>query len=152
MTGYRQIPKESELTDDPFRSFLLTRLAQRVLIGTGLTGTDQGFHPVDGFRPTHSVNPNALPRHFVTFADNSARLVIAFVGGAFVVVPMVVMSLDRSETKCLVTTSASVLLFILFISFVVRASDKTTLAAATTYAAVLVVFVGTSLPPVGPTA
>lgn len=150
-TGYRQIPKESE--NDPFRRSLLdwlrwlrsVREPRDEEIGRVIDPDVDPIWPETGGR----MNPNALPRLTVAIADNIARLVVAFVGGASVVVPMVIMSLHRSETKCLITTSVSVLLFVFFMAFVVRASDKTTLAAATTYAAVLVVFVGTSLPPVG---
>lgn len=69
---------------------------------------------------------------------------MAFVGGAALVVPMLIMLLHASRNTSLITTSVSVLLFATFLAFGVSASPQETLVATATYAAVLVVFVGTS--------
>lgn len=84
------------------------------------------------------------PRAVSTPVDRLARFLVALAGGSFLIVPMVIMSLNTSQTKSLVTVSLSVLLLILVLSFVVRVSNVETLVATATYAAVLVVFVGTS--------
>jgi VIT1/CCC1 family predicted Fe2+/Mn2+ transporter len=85
-----------------------------------------------------------VPRAVSTPVDRLARFLVALTGGSFLIVPMVIMSLNTSQTKSLVTVSLSVLLFVLILSFIVRVSNVETLVATATYAAVLVVFVGTS--------
>lgn len=92
------------------------------------------------------IRPKALPGPYLRFVDKIARFVIAFAGSVSLIVPMLIMSFNRSRTNCLATASASVVLFGLFFSFGTRASDKATLAAVTTYTAVLVVLVSISLP------
>lgn len=59
-------------------------------------------------------------------------------------VPMLIMSLEPSQIKSLVTVSLSVVLFALVMSLTFQTDNKDTLTATATYAAVLVVFVGTS--------
>lgn len=81
------------------------------------------------------------------FVDRLARFIMAFVGGAALVVPMIIMVFSPSLTKSLVTTSVSVVLFAIFLALGISSSNQDTLAATATYATVLVVFVGTSLPP-----
>ena len=76
--------------------------------------------------------------------DRLARFVVAFTGGAFLVVPMLVMVFAPSTTKSVSTVSAAVVLFAGAMAFGVRAGNVETLVATATYAAVLVVFVGTS--------
>lgn len=78
--------------------------------------------------------------------DNVARLVLAFAAGASLVVPVVVMSLKKSVPKSLITMSVAVVLFAICLAFGVKAGNTETLAATAAYAAVLVVFVGTSGP------
>ncbi|KAN0113254.1 hypothetical protein V8E51_006205 [Hyaloscypha variabilis] len=87
------------------------------------------------------------PQIYSPFVDRFARFIMAFVGGAALLIPMIIMVFDASLSKSLITTSVSVLLFAGFLSFGISASNQDTLAATATYAAVLVVFVGTSLPP-----
>lgn len=84
------------------------------------------------------------PRHVSELVDRLARFVIAIAGGVFLIVPMVVMTLGPSETKSLVTAAAAVMIFALILSFGIRVSNVETLVSTATYAAVLVVFVGTS--------
>jgi len=85
-----------------------------------------------------------LPKEVSTLVDRLVRFVIALTGGAFVVIPMIVMSINQSQTKSLITVSACVIIFALVASLGVRVSNVETLVATATYAAVLVVFVGTS--------
>lgn len=59
-------------------------------------------------------------------------------------VPVVVMSLDKSVSKSLITTSMAVMVFAVSLAFGVKAGSTETLATTATYTAVLVVFVGTS--------
>ena len=57
---------------------------------------------------------------------------------------MLAMSFNPSTTKSLVVVSAAVVLFALLMSLSFHTDNKDTLTATATYAAVLVVFVGTS--------
>jgi hypothetical protein len=80
--------------------------------------------------------------------DNVARLVLAFAAGAslVVLVLVLVMSLKKGVLKSLITMSVAVVLFAICLAFGVKAGNTETLAATAAYAAVLVVFVGTSRP------
>ena len=78
------------------------------------------------------------------FVDRSARFLIAITSGASLIVPMVIMSLDKTLRKSLVTTSVAVLLFAAFISFVMKVKNSDIITATAAYAAVLVVFVAVS--------
>jgi hypothetical protein len=128
-------------TTDPLRMFLKASLPRK------LTYTDAELHVHDeeflARKPPTTVSP---------FVDRLARFIVAFVGGASLVVPMLIMTLPHQRgvtgsdsTKSLITTSVAVTLFATFMALLVKASNVETLAATATYAAVLVVFVGTSL-------
>ena len=73
------------------------------------------------------------------------RFTMAFFGGVALVGPMLVMTLHKSRNTSLITTSISVLFFAMVVAYFARkASPQEVLAATAAYAAVLVVFVGTS--------
>lgn len=119
---------------DPIRNFLKARLSRR------LTYTkeemDTRIDEYLGGLPPQNVSP---------FVDKLARFIIAFTGGAALVVPMLIMSLPSiDKTKSLVTVSLAVTLFAAMMSLAMRANNTETLVATATYAAVLIVFVGTS--------
>ncbi|KAL7909802.1 hypothetical protein GGI35DRAFT_451060 [Trichoderma velutinum] len=84
------------------------------------------------------------PRALSTFIDHLVRFLMAFTGGVFLIVPMIIMTINASQTKSLVTASVAVGIFSLILSFVIRVSNVEALVSTATYAAVLVVFVGTS--------
>jgi VIT1/CCC1 family predicted Fe2+/Mn2+ transporter len=84
------------------------------------------------------------PQNLSPVMDGLLRFAVSFVGGAFVVIPMLIMSFDQSNVKSLITVSASVTLFGLVVSLGIRVSSIETLVATATYAAVLVVFVGST--------
>jgi hypothetical protein len=72
---------------------------------------------------------------------------MALFGGVSLIVPMLVMTLYPSQNTSLTTTSIAT--FIFAIALAIGATDtagKDVLAATAAYAAVLVVFVGTSAP------
>ena len=79
------------------------------------------------------------------FVDRVVRFSVAITGGTFLVVPMLIMAIQPSQTKSLATVSASVIIFALILSFAIRLSNVETLVSTAIYAAVLVVFVGTSV-------
>lgn len=77
----------------------------------------------------------------------TGRVAMALFGGVSLIVPMLVMTLHPSRNTSLITTSAAT--FVFAIALAVGATDtagKDVLAATAAYAAVLVVFVGTSAP------
>ena len=75
------------------------------------------------------------------------RIVMAMFGGAALIGPMLIMTLHPSRNTSLITVSVATFLFALALAFIARDSaGKNVLAATAAYAAVLVVFVGTSTP------
>jgi hypothetical protein len=82
-------------------------------------------------------------------ADKSRHLLLRFgmasAGELFLIVPVIVMANVPGKTSSLVTTCIAMLLFALGITFGTDIKSDQVLAATAAYAAVLVVFVGTSL-------
>lgn len=83
-------------------------------------------------------------REVSNVVDRLARFLVAFTGGAFLLVPMIIMVFSPSTTKSVATTSTAVLLFAVALAFGIRATNVETMVSTATYAAVLVVFVGTN--------
>jgi VIT1/CCC1 family predicted Fe2+/Mn2+ transporter len=80
------------------------------------------------------------------------KFAVAMIGGTFLIVPMLIMTLHNSLTTSLVTVSVAVILFALAIvlSSEVTGADPSQLelvVSTAAYAAVLVVFVGTNNQP-----
>lgn len=133
--GYRRLPDASLLPSDPLRDAL-----KRVL-PKSLTYTEREM----GRRTTEYLLGREPPEEVSPFVDRLARFFVAFAGGTALVAPMLVMRLpDVSLTKSLVTVSVAVLLFAAALSIGLRASNTETMVSTATYAAVLVVFVGTT--------
>lgn len=131
---YCSLSSGPEIPSDPIQNHLKTVLPRR------LTYTkDEMDRRLDEYLkglPPETISP---------WIDKLTRFIIAFAGGASLVVPMLVMSLPSPhQAKSLITVSIAVLLFASMMSVVVRVSNAETLVATATYAAVLVVFVGTS--------
>lgn len=86
-----------------------------------------------------------MPMQASKIVDSLARFLVAVAGGAFLIVPMLIMTLGGpSLNTSLITVSVAVLGFVLVLAFAVRASNAETMVSTATYTAVLVVFVGTS--------
>ena len=78
------------------------------------------------------------------------RIVMALFGGAAVIAPMLIMTLHPSRNTSLITVSLATFFFALLLAIVAKDSaGKDVLGATAAYAAVLVVFVGTSIAPSG---
>lgn len=122
------------IPSDPLRKALSNALPRRLTY----TKSEMESH-FDDFlagKPPSTISP---------FVDKVTRFMLAFAGGASLVVPMLIMSLPSTDrTKSLVTVSVAVTLFASLLSIGIRTSNSETLVATATYAAVLVVFVGTS--------
>jgi hypothetical protein len=73
------------------------------------------------------------------------RFGMAVAGGIALIIPVVIMTLYEGLVQSLVTTSLATFLFAIFVTWYSNANEKDILAATAAYAAVLVVFVGTSL-------
>jgi hypothetical protein len=132
-SGYRRLPDSSFPNSDPLRDWLKAKLPR------GLTYTKREMR-----HRTDEYLSGAAPEEVSPFVDKLARFMVAFAGGVSLVVPMVVMRLNETLLKSLVTVSVAVVLFAGVLSLVFKASNTDTLVATATYAAVLVVFVGTS--------
>lgn len=118
---------------DPLRQMLMQHLPSWL-----------AFSQQEKAERSKEYNEGKRPKEVSTPVDRLARFLIALTGGSFLIVPMVIMSLNPSQTKSLVTVSLAVLLFTILLSFGIRVSNVETLVATATYADVLVVFVGTS--------
>ena len=76
------------------------------------------------------------------------RIIMAMFGGAALIGPMLIMTLHPSKNTSLITVSVATFVFALVLAFIARDSaGKDVLGATAAYAAVLVVFVGTSMAP-----
>jgi uncharacterized membrane protein YfcA len=133
-TEFSEISNEFSSEPDALRNFL------RKSLPSSITWTEEQRQlRQDDFtdkKPPKNISPRV---------ERLARFIVALLGGATLIVPMLVMSIHRSQTKSLITTSVATILFSAFLSFGLRTSDLETLVATATYAAVLVVFVGTSM-------
>ena len=129
-----EIPKAISGSIDPLRSFL-----KRVLpiSHTWTQNEIERRHWVEFFS-------GMTPEDTSPFVDIVARFIVAITGGLSLVIPMLVMRLDEHLKKSLITVSVAVILFSALTSLMFKASNVETLAATAAYAAVLVVFVGTS--------
>ena len=128
------LPKPTSGSIDPLRNFLKRVLPKR-LTWTNDEGRRRGLEEyLDGKTP-EEISP---------FVDTLARFIVAITGGLSLVVPMLVMRLGETLPKSLTTVSVAVLHFSTLTALMFKASNVETLAATATYAAVLVVFVGTS--------
>lgn len=119
---------------DPIRESLLKYIPDNLAFSRSKC-LQKGDGDLPEGKPPRSVSP---------FVDRLARFIISFIGPVFLVAPMIIMTLNPSQTKSLVTVSVAVIIFSLLLSFGVRVSNVDTLVSTATYAAVLVVFVGTS--------
>jgi VIT1/CCC1 family predicted Fe2+/Mn2+ transporter len=73
------------------------------------------------------------------------RILAALLGGLALIVPMIIMSLDDSVEKSLITASVSVAVVAIIVALVISGNWRDVLNFTAAYAAVIVVFVGTSL-------
>lgn len=119
--------------EDGVREFLRKHLYR----GLAWSSQERGAHRV-------KYNQGLPPEHYSEFLDGLARFLIAVGGGCSLVLPMIIMTFNPSVTKSLITVSVAVVLFALVMSLTFQTDNKDTLTATATYAAVLVVFVGTS--------
>jgi hypothetical protein len=75
------------------------------------------------------------------------RFWMSIFGGIALIAPMLLMALHNDRTTALATTSGSVLIFAIIVAVFTPAPPEVALGAVSAYAAVLVVFVGSTLSP-----
>ncbi|MBE7180401.1 MAG: hypothetical protein INR71_04175 [Terriglobus roseus] len=132
--GYGCFKDPSSLTSDPLRDLLKEKLP------LSLTYTQR-----EARARSAEYAARVAPEHVSPFVDRLARFLVAVLGGSSLVVPMLIMRLPNvTLAKSLVATSIAVLSFAGVLSVGFRATNTETIIATATYAAVLVVFVGTS--------
>lgn len=132
-TTYRTVSRDVILRKDVVREILRKHLFRRL----SWSRSERKANKV-------GYNKGNPPETYSPFVDGLARFIIAIGGGASLIVPMLIMSFDASRTKSLTTVSIAVVLFALSLNLGFKTDNKDTLTATATYAAVLVVFVGTS--------
>lgn len=96
------------------------------------------------FTGRHSANEKAKDKRRLL------RLAMAIVGGLFLIAPMLIMVFVRSRAASVSTTCGAIVLASLALAFLTDLGPNEVLATCAAYAAVLVVFVGTSLPVIDP--
>jgi hypothetical protein len=84
------------------------------------------------------------PEMYSRSLNRIARFLVGIVGGAWLIVPLLIMAFHSSLTKTMITVCIAVVLFALAVSLLFETDNKDTVTATATYAAVLVVFVGAS--------
>ncbi|KAF2094139.1 hypothetical protein NA57DRAFT_80556 [Rhizodiscina lignyota] len=99
--------------------------------------SDAGSISLDNFEGPPKYAPSSV-------VDGFGRLIMAVLGGASLLVPMLIMTFFKSQTARLVTVSVAVLLFGIILSIGTRASNQELLAATAAYTAVMVVYVGSA--------
>ena len=108
-------------------------------------------------RPDGGIGENPLQSHIQNLQGSFEKAELmknfwikfgsAMIGGLFLIVPMLIMTLHKSLATSLITVSVSVILFALFIVFGSEVigtdpSQQELILSTAAYAAVLVVFVG----------
>ena len=129
-----EVPKSTSGSIDPLRDFL------KRFLPNSLAWTQNEIER----RYFVEYFSGMMPEDTSPFVDILARFMVAITGGLSLVIPMLVMRLDEYLKKSLITVSVAVILFSALTSLMFKASYVETLAATAAYAAVLVVFVGTS--------
>jgi hypothetical protein len=121
-----------ESSSDPIRGFFQK-------IAMAFLQRKRGKDSENAKRSVNMATMRAIP-----IADNIARFVIAIVGGSSLLVPVILMAFLTTRTSHLIITSVFTIVFAIAMSFISTASNQEVLGSTAAYAAVLVVFVGTS--------
>ena len=146
--------KYEEQEDDPFIMSSSRTVDRSIMEAVGLI-------PAHVSPPGRLEGPRDSNRHILPFrgrhhanqkAESSKRLVrltMAIAGGLFLIVPMLIMVFVGTRSATISTTCGAIAFAALGLTFAPTLEPKDVLAASAAYAAVLTVFVGTSLPQQG---
>ena len=77
-------------------------------------------------------------------AEVATRFLVAVLAGAFLVLPLIMLTFEESKESHLITVSIFIIVFSLLVSLLSKASNYETMAATAAYAAVLSVFVSSN--------
>ena len=142
--GYADITRSSSSLVDPVRRVLYHWLPDRLVARDDTDANMRAHYRATGVDVASSELPLG-PNDINPFVDGLARFLVALMGGAFLLVPIIVMSFTNSQNWRLVISSIAVIAFAVFLSFLSEASNQEVLGGAAAYAAVMVVFVGSAL-------
>lgn len=101
-------------------------------------------HPGTDEEQVNRITNGMSYQNSVLIAEMLSRFLVALVAGAFMVLPLVMISYQDSQQSRLFTISIWIVVFALLISTTLRTAGLTTLATVAAYAAVLAGFVSTS--------
>lgn len=87
---------------------------------------------------------NKSNQNTALIAESLTRFLVALLASAFLIVPLILLSLQSTNKAHLITVSMFIVIFTFLVSLLSKASNSETMAAAAAYAAVLVVFVSNS--------
>jgi hypothetical protein len=96
--------------------------------------------------PHHPSKLNDSYQNTILLADMIASFLVAMLACVSLVVPLVLLSYQETKETHLLRVSVCIMVFSLLIGLASKVSNQGTMTAATAYAAVLAVFVG-SVPP-----
>jgi len=128
-------------SSDPFRRFLSNHLPE---VLTAEDREQQEWHAQFGRMGLQPVPTRMVPAGGPIF-DAIARFLVALIGGALLMAPIIAMSFVDSQNMRLVIASIFVVGFSIILSFVTSASNQEIIGGSAAYAAVIVVFVGSAL-------
>ena len=94
--------------------------------------------------PSLESNSRKSYQNTAGLAEVISRFLVAVLAGAFLVVPLIVLSYQSSRKTHLITISICIVIFSFLVSLLSKASNEQTMAAAAGYAAVLAVFLSNS--------
>jgi len=149
---------EDDIAKDLFVMDSANRLSHRLMIDADvIEGSWQAHRKAQPLEVGITYLPGGQRRHLNANAEEDRRkkswqaqlerFRMSMIGGIALIAPMLLMALHNDRTTALATTSVSVLIFASMIAVLTPASPEVALGAVSAYAAVLVVFVGTTLPP-----
>ncbi|KAK5701961.1 hypothetical protein LTR97_004779 [Elasticomyces elasticus] len=138
--------------EDPFKMMSSRAVERSIMETVGLIPKHlipAGILPnaLDHDRPALHINSRVKAKKEAAREQNFQRLAMAAVGGLLLLVPVLIMANLPGKLATLVTTSASMVVFAVLVTLGTDLGPNEVLATTAGYAAVLVVFVGTSLAP-----
>ncbi|KAK4892448.1 hypothetical protein LTR27_009104 [Elasticomyces elasticus] len=138
-------------SEDPFK-MMSSRAVERSIMETvgliprHLIPTGELPNALDHEEPALHINSRVRAKKEAAQEQNVQRLAMAAIGGLLLLVPVLIMANLPRKLATLVTTSASVV-FAVLVTLGTDLGSNEVLATTAGYAAVLVVFIGTSLAP-----
>ncbi|KAH9223720.1 hypothetical protein DL95DRAFT_379735 [Leptodontidium sp. 2 PMI_412] len=143
---------KSDPSLDPFVFTSANLLEKRLMSDAGLVKlrsreikhVDTAIKEGNAFLPPITAGTRLAYNQDMRNSERWDRLYMALFGGIAVVGPMLIMVLYKHQLSSILTVSVCVFLFGLWMAFFSTGNPETVLAAVAAYAAVLVVFIGTS--------